>query len=90
MGRSDVSDEEIRQAIQRVGLDHLSNLFPRGCETPLEEAGSRFSGGEGLRIALGSYSPQSNPVVLLDEPTTGLERETELDLRYFRFLRIVP
>jgi len=33
---------------------------------------------------------QSNPVVLLDEPTTGLERETELDLRYFRFLRIAP
>lgn len=80
LGRSGVSDEEIRQAIRRVGLERLVDALPAGLDTPMEEAGSRFSGGERQRIALARVLLGLRPVVLLDEPTTGLDRLTELDL----------
>ncbi|GIQ65947.1 hypothetical protein PACILC2_45150 [Paenibacillus cisolokensis] len=80
LGRSDASEDEIRHAIRRVGLEGLVSSLPAGIDTPMEEAGSRFSGGERQRIALARILLQPSPVVLLDEPTTGLDRETELDL----------
>lgn len=80
LGRSDASDEEIRQALRRVGLEQLVDALPAGLDTPMEEAGSRFSGGERQRIALARILLASRPVVLLDEPTTGLDRRAELDL----------
>lgn len=80
LGRSDATDEEIWQVVRRVGLERLIGSLPEGIDTPMEEAGSRFSGGERQRIALARILLQSSPVVLLDEPTTGLDRQTELDL----------
>lgn len=80
LGRSDASDEEVRQVIRRVGLEPLIASLPQGLDTMMDEAGSRFSGGERQRIALARILLQSSPVVLLDEPTTGLDREKELDL----------
>lgn len=80
LGRSDASDEEIMQVLRCVGMERLVASLPEGCNTSMEEAGSRFSGGERQRIALARILLQPSPVVLLDEPTTGLDRETELDL----------
>lgn len=80
LGRNDASEEELWQAIRRVGLDRLVQSLPDGLDTDMDEAGSRFSGGERQRIALARILLQDRPVVLLDEPTTGLDRLTELAL----------
>lgn len=80
LGRSDATDEEVRRVIGQVGLSRLIESLPNGFHTRMEEAGSRFSGGERQRIALARVLLQNHPVVLLDEPTVGLDPLTESEL----------
>ncbi|WP_375377896.1 ATP-binding cassette domain-containing protein [Paenibacillus sp. MZ04-78.2] len=46
----------------------------------MHETGQRFSGGERQRVALARILLQDTPVVLLDEPTVGLDPRTEREL----------
>lgn len=77
LGRPDATEEEVREAARKVRLDGLIESLPEGYRTPMLEAGQRFSGGEGQRIALARILLQNTPVVLLDEPTVGLDPTTE-------------
>ncbi len=77
---SDASDEELRAALEAVGLKGLLDRLPQGLSTMVDEAGLRFSGGERHRLALARVLLQRVPVVLLDEPTVGLDPETEAAL----------
>ena len=80
LGRADASDEEIAQVARQVKLDQLIASLPEGYATPMLETGQRFSGGERQRIALARVLLQNTPVVILDEPTVGLDPRTERDL----------
>lgn len=80
LGKPDASDEEIREVAKQVKLDRLIQSLPRGYQTPMLEMGSRFSGGERQRIALARVLLQDAPIVILDEPTVGLDPRTEHDL----------
>ncbi|WP_442955773.1 thiol reductant ABC exporter subunit CydC [Paenibacillus sp. y28] len=80
LGRSDATDEEIRLVTEQVGLHQLIAALPNGYETRMEETGQRFSGGERQRIALARILLQNRPIVLLDEPTIGLDPVTESEL----------
>ncbi|MCM3267793.1 thiol reductant ABC exporter subunit CydC [Paenibacillus elgii] len=80
LGKPEASDEDIRLAAKLVKLDALIESLPAGYRTPMHETGQRFSGGERQRIALARTLLQDTPVVLLDEPTVGLDPRTERDL----------
>lgn len=80
LGRRNASDEEIRQVAEQVKLDALIASLPKGYDTAMMETGQRFSGGERQRIALARVLLQRTPVVILDEPTVGLDPKTERDL----------
>lgn len=80
LGKPEASDEDIRLAAKLVKLDALIESLPAGYRTPMHETGQRFSGGERQRIALARILLQDTPVVLLDEPTVGLDPRTERDL----------
>ncbi|GAV12629.1 thiol reductant ABC exporter subunit CydC [Paenibacillus sp. NAIST15-1] len=80
LGRRSASDEEIRQVAEQVKLDTLIASLPRGYDTAMMETGQRFSGGERQRIALARVLLQHTPVVILDEPTVGLDPKTEREL----------
>ncbi|UED76366.1 thiol reductant ABC exporter subunit CydC [Brevibacillus sp. DP1.3A] len=80
LGRPDASDEEVRAVTAQVGLDQLIESLPDGYQTRMQETGLRFSGGERQRIALARILLQNKPIVLLDEPTVGLDPLTERDL----------
>lgn len=67
-------------ALEAVGLGGLVARLPEGLHTMVDEAGLRFSGGERHRVALARVLLQGAPVVLLDEPTVGLDPETEAAL----------
>ena len=54
--------------------------LPEGLQTMVDEAGLRFSGGERHGLALARILLQDTPIVLLDEPTTGLDPITEQQL----------
>lgn len=80
LGRPDATDEEVRAVTAQVGLDQLIESLPEGYQTRMQETGLRFSGGERQRIALARILLQNNPIILLDEPTVGLDPVTEREL----------
>ncbi|MEO3947036.1 amino acid ABC transporter ATP-binding/permease protein [Gorillibacterium sp. CAU 1737] len=80
LGKEDASEEEIWNAVSQARLEPLIASLPQGLDTPMREAGQRFSGGERQRVALARVLLQDNPVVILDEPTVGLDPRTEREL----------
>ena len=77
IGREDATEQEVRDVLEHVGLRSLVERLPEGLNTLVDEAGVRFSGGERHRIALARVLLQDVPIVLLDEPTVGLDPATE-------------
>ena len=77
LGKPQATDEEIRAAATQAQLDTLIDSLPNGYHTSMHEMGQRFSGGERQRIALARILLQNNPIVILDEPTIGLDPRTE-------------
>ncbi len=77
IGRIDATDEEIWTALEAVELSDMVSKLPKGLDTMVDEEGMRFSGGERHRIALARVLLAKVPVILLDEPTVGLDPITE-------------
>lgn len=69
------SDEELARTLQNVGLSNL--LEQEGLNAWLGEGGRQLSGGEQRRIGLARALLHPAPLILLDEPTEGLDAETE-------------
>lgn len=77
LGNQMATDEEIETVIKQVKLDKYIHSLPNGLNTQMEETGQRFSGGERQRIALARILLKNTPIVILDEPTVGLDPQTE-------------
>ena len=79
LARSDgySSDQELLEALQRFGLDKIIRGHPKGLDMPLGEDGLGLSGGQKQIIALARMTLRNPRIVLLDEPTTGLDQATE-------------
>lgn len=77
LGNEDASEEQLWYVLRRVGLSEMVQELPDGLETKVDEAGLRFSGGERHRLALARILLRDTPIVLLDEPTVGLDPITE-------------
>lgn len=69
----DYSDEEIKDALKRAGLDGDGKLFPDGLDTMIEENGRNFSGGERQRIALARVLLHGFSWLFFDEFTSNLD-----------------
>lgn len=74
------TEAEVKAVMKQVKLHDLIASQPDGYQTSMEETGQRFSGGERQRIALARVLLQDTPIVMLDEPTVGLDPITERDL----------
>jgi ATP-binding cassette subfamily C protein CydC len=70
-------DAALWRVLAQVGLDDLVRALPEALNTPCGEGGGRFSGGQARRIALARALLPATPLLVLDEPTTGLDAETE-------------
>lgn len=77
IGKPDASDEELWDVLRAVKLEAMVQRLPHGLNTRVNETGSRFSGGERQRLALARVLLANTPIVLLDEPTVGLDPDTE-------------
>ncbi|MGX2966635.1 heme ABC transporter ATP-binding protein/permease CydC [Ursidibacter sp. B-7004-1] len=75
MGNPQVDDQQLTAVLEKVGLVYL--LEQEGLNLWLGEGGRPLSGGEQRRLGLARLLLSKAEIVLLDEPTEGLDRETE-------------
>lgn len=71
---------ELNAAIKAAGLEKLISYLPEGMDTWVGESGLKLSGGEARRIALARLYLKDAPVLILDEPTEGLDADTEQEI----------
>lgn len=77
LGRPDASEEDLWRALDQAAVSDVVRNLPEGLDTWLGEAGIRLSGGQGRRIALARTLLAPAPILILDEPATGLDAQTE-------------
>jgi ABC-type bacteriocin/lantibiotic exporter with double-glycine peptidase domain len=74
---SDVSDEEILSLLHDLGLNDLMRSLPEGLDAQVGEKGVRLSSGQKQRINIARGLLLKRPVLLLDEPTSHLDKASE-------------
>lgn len=77
----EASDEEIIEALIATGLYDIFMTLPNGLDELLGDGGRNLSGGQEQRIALARAFLTNRKIMLLDEPTSHLDIETEFELK---------
>ena len=75
-GLSDCSDEDITEAARLANAHDFIESFPDGYDTQVGERGTTLSIGQRQRISIARANLRKAPILILDEPTTGLDRES--------------
>lgn len=76
LGHSGATDQQLWGVLELVGMAERFVHEPEQLNTWLGASGSRLSGGEARRIALARVLLSSRPIVILDEPFTGVDATT--------------
>jgi ATP-binding cassette subfamily C protein CydCD len=77
LGKADASDEEVIIAAQAASLHEFIESLPKKYETVIGESGARLSSGQAQRLALARAFLKDAPILIMDEPTSSLDPETE-------------
>lgn len=72
-GRREATEEQIIDAARRAGAHDFIMKLPEGYQTVLGNRGDTLSGGQRQRVAIARALVRDAPIVVLDEPTTGLD-----------------
>lgn len=76
MAAPEADDIRLRAACRAAGIESFVDSLPNGLDTPVGELGNAVSGGQARRIALARTLLKPAPILILDEPTEGLDALT--------------
>ena len=74
-GKPTASREEIEAVAELAGADDFVREMPEGYDTMLSERGESLSGGQRQRISIARAMLRDTPILILDEPQSGLDAE---------------
>jgi ATP-binding cassette, subfamily B, bacterial len=74
---SGATEEQILAAARVAGADDFIGTLPQGYDTMVGERGVMLSAGQRQRIAIARAAMRRAPLIVLDEPTTGLDAENQ-------------
>ena len=77
--RPEATVEQIHAAARAAGAWDFIQALPQGFATPIGERGMMLSGGQRQRLSLARAFLKDARIIVLDEPTTGLDAQTEAD-----------
>jgi ATP-binding cassette subfamily B protein len=79
--RPDASEEEIREAARRAGLQELLDSLPVGLDTLVGERGLTLSGGQRQRVAIARALLAEPRILILDDATSSVDASTEAEIK---------
>lgn len=79
LGKLDATDDELRSVLQRASALFVYDL-PQGLDTPCGEKGGGLSEGQAQRIAIARALLQPGSIMILDEASSALDPDTELQI----------
>jgi ABC-type multidrug transport system fused ATPase/permease subunit len=76
----DVPEERIKEVIKAAKLDGWIDSLEEGIDTYLGDRANEISGGQAQRIAIARAMLKDADIILLDEPTSSLDKETTTEV----------
>jgi ABC-type multidrug transport system fused ATPase/permease subunit len=68
---------DVERASRLALVDEFSSRLPEGLDTPIGERGANLSGGQRQRVAIARAILRDAPILILDEPTSAVDSESE-------------
>ncbi len=79
-GDPDADDARLWHALEAASLEEFVRTLPNGLDTVIQARGQSLSGGQKQRFAIARAVLKNAPILLLDEPTTGLDARSEREV----------
>ena len=81
LARPQANDDQVNNAAELAGVTAFIDELPQGFNTQVGEQGMQLSAGQAQRVAIARAILKDAPILILDEPTSSLDPESEARIR---------